>query len=114
MHLKNLTHDRVGVGAARKICCGPSHWERAKWGRGRALHTRPGLGQAQGWRDQVNRRHNRSAGVPEAELMVLKLGAGLVDYIASSSSPPGPESAETCDGQPERPLNQGQQEVCAA
>lgn len=51
-----------------------------KAGRGKALHTRPGLGQVQGPVGQGEPcRHNRSAGGPEAELMVLKLGAGLAD-----------------------------------
>lgn len=75
------THDRVGCrGAARKTCW-PIPLGTGKVGRGRALHTRPGLGQAQGLAGPGEPcRHNRSAGVPEAELMVLKLGAGLADH----------------------------------
>lgn len=78
------THDRAGRrGAARKICR-PIPLGTGKAGRGKALHTHPGLGQVQGPVGQGEPcRHNRSAGGPKAELMVLKLGTGLADCARS-------------------------------
>ena len=92
LRLLECTHDRAGCGGAARTCL-PILLGMGKVGRGRALHTRPGLGQAQGPVGPGELcRHNRSAGGPEAEVMVLKLGTGLADRVHPPAHHPQDQS----------------------
>lgn len=86
------TQDRQGVGISQKTCWPiPRNGQRAEAGLCTPVRV---WGRPRGWRPGVNRAATTGQQGPEAELMVLKLGAGLAEWTRILSITPGPESAE--------------------